>query len=54
MVTRTMGAAIASRSNRFAEVPLERGVTCVVPACLAEDAILRCGPDIRALIARPA
>lgn len=52
MLPRTMGAAIASRSGRFDEVTLELGQTCVVPACLASDAVLRCGPGTEAVLAR--
>lgn len=52
MLPRTMGAAIASRSGRFPEVELQRGRTCLVPACLASDSVLRCGPDTEAVVAR--
>jgi mannose-6-phosphate isomerase len=52
MLPRTMGAAVASRSGRFDEVTLDRGRTCLIPACLAGDAMLRCGPDTHAVIAR--
>jgi mannose-6-phosphate isomerase len=51
MVTRTMGAGIASASNAWPEVTLERGQTCVIPAACAADAIFRCGPDTEAVLA---
>ncbi len=51
MVTRTMGAAIASRSNAWPEVTLSAGQTCVIPAACASDAILRCGPDTEMVLA---
>ena len=52
MVTRTMGAAIASKSNAWPEVTLEAGRTCLIPAACAEDAVLRCGPDTEMVLAR--
>lgn len=52
MLTRTMGASIASRAGRFEEVALQRGRTVLVPASIATDAVLRAGPETEALIAR--
>jgi mannose-6-phosphate isomerase len=54
MLTRTMGAAIASRSHAFPEVALGCGQTCLIPASVAPDAVLRAGPDTEAVLARPA
>lgn len=51
MVTRSMGAGIASRSNAWPEVTLRAGQTCVIPAACAADAILRCGPDTEMVLA---
>lgn len=52
MVTRSMGAGIASRTNAWAEVALTAGQTCVIPAACAADAVLRCGPDTEMVLAR--
>ncbi|MCC5822201.1 MAG: class I mannose-6-phosphate isomerase [Phycisphaerales bacterium] len=52
MVTKTMGAAIASKTNAWPEVTLEAGRTCLIPAACAEDAVLRCGPDTEMVLAR--
>lgn len=51
MVTKTMGASVASRSNAWAEVTLGAGQTCLIPAACAADAILRCGPDTEMVLA---
>lgn len=51
MVTRTMGASITSRGGRFDEVMVQKGQTVVIPAALAQDAVLRAGPDTEALVA---
>jgi mannose-6-phosphate isomerase len=51
MVTRTMGAAVASRSDLWPEVTLAAGQTCVIPAACAADAVLRCGPDTQLVLA---
>ena len=51
MVTRSMGAGIASRTNAWAEVALRAGQTCLIPAACAADAILRCGPDTEMVLA---
>lgn len=51
MVTRTMGAGIASRTNAWAEVALGAGQTCVIPAACAADAVLRCGPETEMVLA---
>ncbi len=51
LVTRSMGAGIASRSNAWPEVTLRAGQTCVIPAACAADAILRCGPDTEMVLA---
>jgi mannose-6-phosphate isomerase len=52
MATRTMGAAVASRSDLWPEVTLDAGQTCVIPAACAADAVLRCGPDTELVLAR--
>lgn len=51
MATRTMGAAVASRSELWPEVTLDAGQTCVIPAACAADALLRCGPDTELVLA---
>lgn len=51
MVTKTMGAAVASRSNLWPEVTLDAGQTCLIPAACAADAILRCGPNTEIVLA---
>jgi hypothetical protein len=51
MVTRTMGAAVASSSIAWPEVTLHAGQTCLIPAACAGDAILRCGPDTEMVLA---
>jgi mannose-6-phosphate isomerase len=51
MVTRSMGAGVASRSNAWPEVTLSAGQTCLIPAACADDAILRCGPDTEMVLA---
>lgn len=50
MVTQTMGAALASRSGKFAEMALDAGKTVLVPAGCVGDAVLRGGPGTRALV----
>ncbi len=50
MVTQTMGASLASRSNAFPEITLDAGKTVLVPAACAHDAVLRGGPGTRALV----
>ncbi len=50
MVVQTMGASLASRSNAFAEIPMDAGKTVLVPAGCAEDVVLRGGPGTRALV----
>lgn len=51
MVTKTMGAGIASTSNAWPEVTLSAGQTCLIPAACVEDAILRCGPSTEMVLA---
>lgn len=51
MVTRTMGATIASGTNAYPEVTLDAGQTCLIPAACAADAILRCGPNTEIVLA---
>ena len=51
MVTKTMGASIASTTNAWPEVTLEAGRTCLIPAACADDAVLRCGPDTEMVLA---
>lgn len=53
MVTQTMGASLASKGGRFAELPLDAGKTVLVPAACAEDVVLRGGPGTRALVVEP-
>ncbi len=50
MVTQTMGASLASKSGKFAELPLDAGKTVVIPAACADDVVLRGGPGTRALV----
>jgi len=52
MLTRSMGASLASRSGAFAETELSAGRTALVPASLARDTVLRAGPGTDAILAR--
>lgn len=50
MVTQTMGASLASRGGKFAEIPMDAGRVVLVPAACAGEVVLRGGPGTRALV----
>lgn len=50
ILTQTMGASLASKGGKFAEMALDAGKTVVIPAACAEDVVLRGGPGTRALV----
>ncbi|HED53462.1 MAG TPA: mannose-6-phosphate isomerase [Phycisphaerales bacterium] len=49
MMLETMGATLASRSEKFGEITMEPGKTVLVPAACVEDVVLRGGPGTKAL-----
>lgn len=50
VVLQTMGASLASKAGRFAEIALDAGRTVLIPAACAGDVVLRGGPGTKALV----
>lgn len=50
MVTRTMGCELVSGSGSFADVPVARGQTVLLPGAIAGDTTMRAGPATETLV----